>query len=1151
MQNPKIFDLSGQVTESLIFTTNASSLFFYGYIESGAIDLLVSYSATNPPNNPTTSDPSLVKLTPSSSRIDFVIPNPDYYPNGFEWQPAEWFVKLVAKGLNDSSGVSSIHASVRASGDFDVQYNPPTGLDLQRNANSVSINWSNESSINAVGYNIYASTEAGGGTSGYKRVNATMVSSDYITSVQTLTSNAKSVSYAYDQTSPDLSDLSVAVNTVNSATGAITAYKTVNTFPILTSTGYRVTIGFENTRTVSKYSFLHNRDNTESSGILNSDLWSVLPDNQPLYYVVTALYLDDSSGANVLVESTYSLEVAGAQLPLDVGVRGITIRDSSQITQQYINTILTTAPTLSLIPGSTVREVHIEPFSNEIQKAYFLMDFVHRAKSFPALLAIDDPTLSGTSIPVANSSYKTNLKSSLNVADDAAVQLLIDGAFDSLAQNFGIIRGAGTFATVTQTFYLTSAPTTVRYIPANTIVRSSTDTLAPRFITKGQVSIAPSNAQSYYNPSTRRWEITVEMTAESFGTAGNVPAGSLDSLVNLPGWFTTNYVAATGGTDIESNLTIAERAMRALVGVDTGTFNGYANLVKSIPGVVDYNIVMAGDPDMMRDWDPIRMKHIGGKVDIWIKGTIERTVSETFAFSFEVANDVRFDVIDVEQLLFRARDSRLTPDNPITEMLDNPAAELGLINQSVYPQSYYDLTGVEYVDYRTIKLSTLVAQPTTKFDDFIVGDYRFRSNNKMQLSLQPVRSVTSVVGQSSGPLDPGNGYDLYKLEDPLLDGESTISDDYVEIRQYEGLPSGVAVQVSDEQHVMIGQIQEPLGSIGINTFTLRVYDLSRSVLYNGPDDPNPDYLIIAGTQSTPIKIVRTTYSNIVSGSTVSVDYEHDENFAITYVVNDVLQRTQSLINEKKHITADVIVKQAVENPLNVQATVQLISNVDQATIDNNIRTNYSTFLNNKKVGGEVHVSDIVAVVDNTYGVDFVVQPFARMTLRDGALRIRDQVLPEYVFLPSISTGVAKVFILTQELPFATTDGGGDSTLFHGVFKDNLLVPSARNLQDVGVTAGTAWIIGKSGAVIAGYSDDATLTPLFVTPELIAQERLRRTANKVVVSLNISSDPTDNPEKHSWSATYIVNGDTGSKDVDASQVEYLTPGSLTLTFRRAD
>jgi hypothetical protein len=374
--------------------------------------------------------------------------------------------------------------------------------------------------------------------------------------------------------------------------------------------------------------------------------------------------------------------------------------------------------------------------------------------------------------------------------------------------------------------------------------------------------------------------------------------------------------------------------------------------------------------------------------------------------------------------------------------------------------------------------------------------------------------------------------------------------DYLEINQVGNVPFGTPIQVNGEAHVVIGQIEEPLHSVGINTFTLSVYSSDRSVLYNGPSDANPDYLVVEGTQTTPLKIVRTTYSNIPTGSSLSVDYEHDENFVVTYVVNDVLQRVQAAISSSKHLTADAVAKQAVENPLAVEATVQLKPNVDQPTVDNDMRTNYSVMVESRGVGASLHQSDVSASMDDTAGVDYIVQPFARMTLQDGAMRVRDPVASDYEFIASLSAGVNAVYVLTQELPYTTVDGGAAPNVHHGVFMDDLAMESAASAADVGQGLGRSWIIGGAGAVIAGYSDDATLTPLFITPAAVAAERLRRTANKVLVSLDYGASPPDVPSNHSFGASYVVSGDSGSMDVSTSQIEYLTPGDLTLTFRSA-
>ena len=180
----------------------------------------------------------------------------------------------------------------------------------------------------------------------------------------------------------------------------------------------------------------------------------------------------------------------------------------------------------------------------------------------------------------------------------------------------------------------------------------------------------------------------------------------------------------------------------------------------------------------------------------------------------------------------------------------------------------------------------------------------------------------------------------------------------------------------------------------------------------------------------------------------------------------------------------------------------------------------------------------------------VSQPFSVFTLNDGSLRIRDRVPSNYVALPSLSQFSNAVFILSQSFPFDTTDGGGPNTLHHGVFMDELIMTMATSLGNIGSGLHQSWIIGKDGVIIEGYSDDATLEPEFVTQSAIQAERLERTANKIVVSLNAGILPPDVPTNHLFAVSYVVNGDRGVKDIETTQIEYITAGSLTITYREA-
>ena len=166
-----------------------------------------------------------------------------------------------------------------------------------------------------------------------------------------------------------------------------------------------------------------------------------------------------------------------------------------------------------------------------------------------------------------------------------------------------------------------------------------------------------------------------------------------------------------GGSDAESNMALASRASNRISSVDTGTEQGYLYAAASLPGITQVKVIGSGDPLMMRDYDPNFDKHVGGKVDIWIQGETLTTTSDTFAFQFEYARDIQFELISniSESLEFRAIDENLTQASPMLAMLDYEVPKLGFQNAST--GEYFDLTGVEITSHNTIKLTWTSTSP--------------------------------------------------------------------------------------------------------------------------------------------------------------------------------------------------------------------------------------------------------------------------------------------------------------------------------------------------------------------------------------------------------------------------------------------------------
>lgn len=1142
---PQIEARDGTYTQNLVLTTNTESIFLTGTVEASTIDVQVSING-----GPFVSDPTLVALDGTA----FTVPNPASFPEGMTLNLGLNIIALRAIDIVGGVSAASTAQITRVQSVDQADRYIPTGVRVRRRRDAVDLLASepnlNNSSPNALttelefrGFNFYASTSPGG-TTGRYRINSTPV-----TEVTTQEEDLIQIAEGTTVFSPTTGSVVRVVVTEEDVFGDV-LQTVVNKATDITSIA--VDLKYEDTLSsrdlIQFISFRHVRTATLTTSTINSDLFVDVDDSEPLYYTVTSVFFDPSQ--DLEFETPHSQEILGAPLTLDTNIRDLPGRTQIQVVKDYVSAIQRVNSEISLIPGSTTRDVSIDPFASETERIWFIVDFVHRSQSFLTLLQIDDANKDGVSDPVAGSSYKQALKAALGLQTDTAVQNLIDTQFEKLAGNFTKKRFPGRPAIGQVVYYTSTRPTRDIPIPSGSVVSTNSDPdnglPAVRYVVGGTFIMSAADADAYFNFDTQQYEITVDVTAQTAGKAGNRSATQIKNVVSgVSGLSVTNREATTFGTDRESNTDLAVRAQLGFLSVDAGTEGGYASTAAETVGVVKSKIVKSGDPLMMRDYDEVRHKHIGGKVDIWIQGLRERTVTEKFAFSFEIARDIRCQIIDLSTLTLRVLDPRVTVNTPIVELLDDPSQGFGVRN--VTTGQDYDLSGVILIDFETFRLNTALAQPVTALDDIITVDYRFRSINQFTFSLQPVRRVVSVVGQSSGALDIDLGFDLYKTEDPLLNGESTIARDYLIINQIGGIPTGDPINVSNETHVLIGFFEEPLKNVGINTTTLKVFNQDRTIEYNGPTAAVPDYDFIEGAATTPVKIVRTASSQILSGETVSVDYIHDENFTVTYVINDLLQQLQQTVNSRRHVTADVLVKQSVQNPVNMDTTVQLKNGAKKDSADPAIRTNVSIELNTKLIGQGVAQSDLINSVDSTPGVDFQVIPLARMGYADGSRKLRESVLSTNTRILSLDIGANQVYILDNPLKYPTTDGGGLSTEHKGVFQDDEAMVLSSAFNNVGQNSNQAYIIGSTGAVIVGYSDDATLiADGYTDPEDIEAERLRRTANHVLLS--ILGGGTDAPDQHAYAVSYVVRGDVGPHDITASAVEFIELGQLTLTIK---
>lgn len=1146
--DPKILGPDGVLRSTVNFSTTSENRFFTGTIPEETVELQVRINGSG-----WSSDASLAHWGDG----DWTVPNPVSEPGGLFLSPGQNTVEVRAV-LPTGSITPVALATIKLVSDSDTGLvaQIPTNIAVTRQNLSVTLQAEPSATEMFQGMNFYASVYEGGGSTGYTRINVERVTEGTaVSETEEFGSLDSEVLIKVDAEGDPVADpLYFRLKGNQQDSSAVSLQEDIDqVFEVPeTSRELRCIATLYSVRDTVVYEFSHDRGAGPSStpSTVQVGDFSSLSAETPLYYVATAVYYDPDK--NLEYESAYSEEIVGNPVSVTGGLGSFPPVSRAVITQQFIQSIFRSNPQVKVEAGSVLRDTVIDPFSSESERLRFVLDFFHRARTPVLLLQIDDPQGTGASVTLNASPYKQALQQALYLSP-TDVQPLIDAAFDAYASNYGKKRRSGTAAAGEVTFYTTKRPTSSILIPIGTVVSGG----GTQFVTTRAASISLNQLASYYDPTTGRYQVNVPIRARTTGTSGNVARGQVKSVAStLSGTVSVyNSAAVAGGKGQESNLALTVRVHNALAGVDSGTARGYLQTAADVPGVVKANVVIAGDSLMQRDMDSDGV-HRGGKVDIWIQGSNIATITDTFAFSFEVAQDIQFEIIgDVSGYKFRALDSALSEADPIVEMLDDEAA--GYVFQNVSTGEVFDLTDVALPTYDTVQLSTEVTQPTVSLTDVILGSYRRRTGSTFVLPRQPVRSIVSVEGTVSGTL-PASAYLLVSPDSPLEAGRSSLAGDYLQVDGYTAssgasVPSGESVAVSQEEHVLVGSYPEYLDNLGANFLSVRVYSVDRTILYRGPNDPSgtPDYTVSQGTQTTAMSITRTSSSAIASGTTVSVDYDHDENFTVTYTTNLIVSLTQEAVDLKKHATADVIAKEAIPILLDLDATILLKKGQDRSTVDKALRTNLANFFSGLRLGDPVRQSDIIRIIEVTDGVSYVVVPLYKMVPAEGSTLVWEEVstdtAAESVLLSSLSTNQASVYLLTNELGFATTDGGGEDGVFKGVSQDNVtldILDSASSLTSLGVEAARAYILGSEGRSITGYSDDATLAAAGYTTDASKQTRREElTANRVLVSLEVGTAPTS----FAYRVTYEVGVDEGAKNIETNPVQFVAQGTLTLTY----
>lgn len=1126
---PRFLTSDGDLTTELIKVSSMKKQIIEGEIADDVVDMQINFNGSGFQSNP-----DLIEFEQGS----FTIPNQQVLPDGLELQYGQNVIEvrsIHSTGL--VSNISRAEIDVVKEDEIDLLVQRPSGLRVRRKQNAVEVVWaSNEGEgLNTKGYHVYASSQAGGGTEGYRRINRDLITepsfseeeeSEVATNEVVYQGNQGVLHQRFTEEDFDGEEIQTVANSFLDTSRTVGNVKVSTTVGSIDETEY--------------FSFTHDRSATQGDGVINNEFFSEVPESEPLFYVITAVVDNPATGEEL--ESPYSEELIGLPLEVTTTLSEPPRRDRFEVAEDYIDSVNRFDEEISLIPGSVSRDLFIEPFSSEAQRMYFLADFIRRSQSFPTLLQIDD-----------NPAYKDALESALGLGPNSQIQNLIDDSFDKLASNVNVTRKESTPAIGDVVFYTEQEPESDLIVPEGTLVSTSqTDGETITFRVTSRQVLPADNADSFFNVGRERWEVTARVQAEEPGEVGNVSAGTITSIVGggASGFQVENVEALRFGQDEEDNQSLAERAMLAISSVDAGTKQGYLSTALEQPGVLNAEVVEAGNDLMMRDYDPVREEHIGGKVDVWIQGENFLSVEDTFTLNFETKENVQF-FLDSKpnQLVFGTNDNEITPDQPITDLLGETQSERnqGFSFRNSTTGQEFDLTNHQILDYNRIQLDTSLNQPQAGVNDVFTGDVRFVRETDFVFNNQPVREVNTVrsVDDSSEVLEEGTHYNLVKREDPLLRGRSSLASDFLDITQSGGIPSGQSFVINDEEHVFIGEERVSLNKVGIQESTIRVFKNDRSMEYDGPNAGTPDFFVEQGDSTTPTRIYRNPAGDIENGEEVSVDYTYDENYVVDYTVNNLLNEVQAEIEEQRHVTADVVVKETLPYEVSAEMTVVLKSGASTSNVDSKIKTQVSQVVNSLGVGEDLHQSDIVQAVEEVGGVSHVVMPLTELTLNEDNLIVREDLDNVATFLENVAN--RDIYLLREGLNYATTPGGGTDLRHQGVFQDTQSLELVGNYNEIRRAAGRAVIIGNQGLVIPDFTDEKTLrSQKLGTSEEIEEERRRLTANHIMVSVKDS----DTPLNHEYSVSYLTTEENKSRSsIDSSSIAHIELGEISITYTK--
>lgn len=591
----------------------------------------------------------------------------------------------------------------------------------------------------------------------------------------------------------------------------------------------------------------------------------------------------------------------------------------SEIMQNIINNINETVPEADTKEGTFLRNVFINPTSDQLAAMYGDM---------------------------------------FNMKMGQSVITAIGDDLDFLAANYFVVRKEAATSSGKLRFYISNSnksqsEITDSDIPAS--IRIPIGTLASTTASYGVDAVQFETTQVVYyefedikklpiDSETGFRYLEAPAVASAAGEIGNVAAGTIVNLQSsIQGIFAVkNPFSFVGGQDMEDDASLTERIRLAVTGNNIGTKDGYLRYALDQNNVVDAKVVGAGDDIMFRDGgyiddDGEYQYGEGGCVDIYVRGhqPLEATYTFHLTTGYMQSSTPYADIV--------------LPSNPVTSIASITSNTTGetFINADIYETEQYSYTQDDTTSMETF-YAVDILWDFSLTDAFPDTDYYANPSGLTAAQIAALKAAVDEELQNARVTFMSNL--THGIDWSTASTRTTSAGQTTYFRK---------VYINNSVYKLVAKDTANLDG---RTFIMKNDEIYVRAYVE------PDYILkkdtsdYAGSMTGEDSVHWLNTSKLLLNDTLTINYNYDS----------LITTLQTGVDDQRCLTADVLIKQAIEVPLEIVADIVIFNNTTKSYIKRKIATDINNFIaTNKTLGGDIDVADLVALMKESEYVDSI------------------------------------------------------------------------------------------------------------------------------------------------------------------------------------